>query len=231
LLHINKYLFSGNKFYCNICDRHYRKFFSAGENRRANARCPGCGSFERHRLMMYFLEEKTNIFSDNLSVLDIAPLKTFHKLFSKMKNIRYTSIDLEFPYVTLKADLTELPFQDETFDCILCYHVLEHIEDDIKALSEMYRILKKDGWAIIQSPFDKTSEQSLEQNDVITPVDRKKIYGQDDHVRIYGRDFIKRIESTGFVVNEDDFINKFNDSEIIRFGLDREEIINFCTKQ
>jgi len=148
-----------------------------------------------------------------------------------MKNIRYTSIDLEFPYVTLKADLTELPFQDETFDCILCYHVLEHIEDDIKALSEMYRILKKDGWAIIQSPFDKTSEQSLEQNDVITPVDRKKIYGQDDHVRIYGRDFIKRIESTGFVVNEDDFINKFNDSEIIRFGLDREEIINFCTKQ
>jgi len=61
LYNINKYLFSGNKFYCNICDRHYRKFFSAGENRRANARCPGCGSFERHRLMMYFLEEKTNI--------------------------------------------------------------------------------------------------------------------------------------------------------------------------
>jgi len=180
---------------------------------------------------MYYLKEKTNLFSDNLTVLDISPLQTFHKLFSKMGNIKYTSIDLEYSYVTLKADLTQLPFQNDTFDCILCYHVLEHIEDDLKALSEMYRVLKKTGWAIIQSPFDKTLEHSFEQHDIRTPGDRKKLFGQDDHVRIYGRDFIKRIESTGFIVNEVDYVNKFSFEEIKKFGLDKEEIINLCTKQ
>ncbi|MCL5991135.1 MAG: class I SAM-dependent methyltransferase [Bacteroidetes bacterium] len=230
LYEINKYIYSGNQFYCNICNKYYRKFFTAGENRRPNARCPGCGAFERHRLMMYFLKDKTDFFSDNLSVLDIAPLQTFHKLFSKMENINYISIDMKLPYVTKRADLTNLPFKDESFDCIICYHVLEHIIDDNNAIREMYRVLKKGGWAIIQSPFDNSLEYSFERQDIITKAERKKFYGQDDHVRIYGRDLIKRIEFSGFVVKEDDFIKKFSDKEIIKFALDKEEIINYCIK-
>jgi SAM-dependent methyltransferase len=181
--------------------------------------------------MMNYLKERTNLFSVSLAVLDIAPLRLFHDMFCKMSNLNYSSIDLNLPYVTKKADLTNLPFDNETFDCILCYHVLEHIEDDIRALSEMYRVLKKDGWAIIQSPFDKSLENTIAYKDVNSPEERNKLYGQDDHVRIYGRDFVKRICSAGFVVKEDDFVKKYNDLEITKFGLDRDEIINFCTKQ
>ncbi|TAL71084.1 MAG: class I SAM-dependent methyltransferase [Bacteroidetes bacterium] len=228
IFQINKIMLSGNKYYCIICDRNYRKFFSVGK--RSNVRCPGCGSFERHRLLFYFLKEKTTIFKSEYSVMEVAPLLTIHRLFNKLGNIKYTSIDLESDYVTSKVDLTKLPFENDTYDCIFCYHVLEHIEDDIQALSEMFRVLKKGGFAIVQSPLDKSLEKTLQYDNTKTPESRLKAYGQKDHVRIYGRDFISRIESVGFGVTEDKFINSFSDEDINKFALDKEEYINFCYK-
>ncbi|MBI5324046.1 MAG: class I SAM-dependent methyltransferase [Ignavibacteriae bacterium] len=229
-LNINKIIYKGSGYYCNICNKSYRKFLPAGNDKRQNAKCPGCGSFERHRLLMYFLKEKTNFFNSNLNVLDVSPNKTMHNLFNQMNNIKYTSVDLMMSYVTQKVDLTQLPFDNETFDCIFCYHVLEHIQDDIKAISELYRVLKRNGWAIIQSPFDKSLNKTLQSEKIMTSEERKEVYGQEDHVRIYGKDFISRIESVGFDVKEDDYIHTFSKDDIIKFGLDKEEIINFCIK-
>ncbi|MCW8961534.1 MAG: class I SAM-dependent methyltransferase, partial [Ignavibacteriaceae bacterium] len=115
-------------------------------------------------------------------------------------------------------------------DAILCYHVLEHIEDDKKAISELYRILKPGGWAILQSPIDTDREKTFEDFTITSSQERKKIFGQEDHVRIYGKDYSLRLKKEDFVVREDDFINKLSESEITKYVLDKNETIFFCKK-
>ncbi len=112
----------------------------------------------------------------------------------------------------------------------MCYHVLEHIEDDLKAIFELYRILKPGGWAILQSPIDIEREKTYEDFTITTPAERKKVFGQEDHVRIYGRDYFLRLKKAGFKVTEEDFINRFNASEIKKLVLDKDETIFFCSK-
>jgi SAM-dependent methyltransferase len=98
----------------------------------------------------------------------------------------------------LQADITSLPFRDEQFDVIICSHVLEHIEDDAKALSELHRVLKVDGWALLQTPFDQWRAKTLKHPDINTPELRAKHYWQEDHVRLYGRDIFQRMLEAGF---------------------------------
>ena len=129
-----------------------------------------------------------------------------------------------------KADITNLEFRDNSFNAILCYHVLEHVEDDRKALGEIFRVLKPDGWAILQSPIDMDREFTFEDFTIKSPNERKEIFGQEDHVRIYGKDYSKRLENAGFIVTEDHFINKATAIEKEKYLLDSEEVIYFCRK-
>ena len=154
--------FKGNNFTDPIDGKSYRKFLPYGYGKqRENALSPGTLSLERHRQMWLFLQNETDFFTKNYKVLHIAPEQEFLRKFKKMKNLDYTSADLFSPIVDVKADILALPFEDESFDVIFCNHVLEHIIDDKKAMSELYRVMKKGGWGILQVPMKNNKKKVL----------------------------------------------------------------------
>ncbi len=227
---INRVKYRGDKFYCPVCEGSFDQFLGGPDKSRENSKCPGCGSLERQRLLWLYLKNKIQIEKQNLSLLNIAPDHAIQNRLKKIRNINYLSIDLDSDLAMEKQDLTRLSFADNSFDAILCYHVLEHIEDDNKAMKELFRTLKPKGWAIIQTPIEKMREKTFEDFSVTSPEDRKRVFGQSDHVRIYGLDYIDRLRNAGFIVKIDNYVNQFEDYEIDKYLLDKEEEIYFCTK-
>ena len=134
------------------------------------------------------------------------------------------------PLAEVKVDICDLPFEDESFDVILCNHVLEHIPNDEKALKELYRILKKGGWGVFQVPQDLNREKTFEDDSITDKKERAKIFGQYDHVRIYGLDYFDRLRKIGFEVQEIDLSSQLTQQEIDQYRLAKGEIIPFVTK-
>lgn len=231
ILKIIAIFYYGNVVECPIDGRRYRKFLPYGRlESRSNALCPSSLSLERHRLMWLYLKEKTNFFTDQLKLLHIAPELCFMKVFEKMHNLEYTSADLESPLAKVKMDVLDIPFDRNTFDVVFCNHVMEHVEDDIKAMKEIYRVLKPGGWAIMQSPVYAYLDKTLEDPSITDPSDRERIYGQNDHLRKYGTDYGRRLRKAGFTVREDDFLHELDPEARRRYALPQEEIIYFCEK-
>lgn len=223
--------FKGNKFTDPIDGKSYRKFLPYGYGKqRENALSPGTLSLERHRQMWLYLQNETDFFTKNYKVLHIAPEQEFLRKFKKMKNLDYTSADLFSPIVDVKADILDLPFEDESFDVIFCNHVLEHIEDDRKAMSELYRVMKKGGWGILQVPMKNSLEKTYEDFTITDPKERQKNFGQYDHVRWYGMDYFDRLKSVGFSVDINFYSKKFSKEEIKKFGLNETEILPIVRK-
>jgi len=227
---VNRFIFKGNKYYCPICEKSFSRFLPGPGRIKKNVKCPGCSSLERHRLLGLYLKSEINILTSEIKLLSIAPEYSIQKKLKGLNNIDYTSVDLDSKLAMYKVDLTNIPFEDNKYDGIICYHVLEHIEDDLKAMSELFRILKPGGWAILQSPMDTDRKETYEDFNITSPSDRKKVFGQEDHVRIYGRDYGTRLMKAGFSVKEDPFVNTFSEDEVETFKLDRSELIYFCTK-
>ncbi|MCW8804649.1 MAG: class I SAM-dependent methyltransferase [Ignavibacteriaceae bacterium] len=227
---LNRFLYKGNNYYCPICEKGYSRFLPGPDNIRSNSKCPGCSSLERHRLLWLYLINELKILASEINLLSIAPDYATQTKLRSLTNVNHTSVDLESPLAMQNEDLTNLSLKDNSFDAILCYHVLEHIEDDKKAISELYRVLKPCGWAILQTPIDNDREDTFEDFTIKSPAERKRIFGQEDHVRIYGRDYFKKLKIIGFDVRKDAFIDKFSESEIKKYGLDKNEMIFFCTK-
>ena len=197
-------------------------------NPRPNALCPSCLSLERHRLIWLYLKEKTNFFSRKLSVLHIAPEPCFIKRFEKIHGDTYITGDIESPLAKVKMDIHRIPFEENKFDVVLCNHVLEHVQDDIKAMSEIKRVLKPGGWAILQVPFfSPVPDNTLDDNSITDPREREKVFGQDDHVRKFGKDYPQRIEKSGLKVILDDFAKSQPD----KYGLQKGEIIYRAEKE
>lgn len=178
-----------------------------------------------------YLTKKLDIKNQHIRLLNIAPDYAIQKKLNSLPNIDYISIDLDSSLAMQKADLTNLTFEANSFDAIICYHVLEHIENDRKAISELFRVLKPKGWAIIQTPFERNREITFENPLIQSSKERIKLFGQGDHVRVYGSDYFERLEEVGFVVKEDDFINLFSEAEIQRQVLDKSELMCFCSKK
>ena len=223
--------FKGNKFTDPIDGKSYRKFLPYGYGKqRENALSPGTLSLERHRQMWLYLKNETDFFTQNYKVLHIAPEQEFLRKFKKMKNLDYTSADLFSPIVDVKADILDLPFEDESFDVIFCNHVLEHIIDDKKAMSELYRVMKKGGWGILQVPMKNSLEKTYEDFTITDPKERQKHFGQYDHVRWYGMDYFERLISVGFSVDINFYSQKFSEQEQKRFGLNVNEILPVVRK-
>ena len=143
----------GNNVTCPICESNFRKFFPYGRKVRDNALCTNCLSLERHRLIYIYLRRKTSILSGNNKILHIAPEACLIKKFKENSNIEYITADLSSPLADIKMDIHNMPFEDENFNFVMCNHVLEHVDDDIRALEEIRRVLKKGGKGIIQVPF------------------------------------------------------------------------------
>lgn len=223
--------FKGNRFTDPIDGKSYRKFLPYGYGKpRENALSPGTLSLERHRQMWLYLQNETDFFSKNYKVLHIAPEQEFLRRFRKMKNLDYLSADLFSPIVDVKADLLDLPFPDETFDVVFCNHVLEHIEDDRKAMSELFRVLKKGGWGIVQVPMKNSLQETYEDFTIRDPKERQKHFGQYDHVRWYGMDYFSRLESVGFRAVANFYSRNFSAEEIKRYGLMENEILPLIFK-
>lgn len=147
-----------------------------------------------------------------------------------MKNLDYTTTDLNSPLADVKADICDLPFDSDTYDIIFCNHVLEHIPDDRKAMQELYRVLKPGGMAILQIPQDLKRENTFEDNSITDRRERAEIFGQYDHVRIYGRDYFDKLRTIGFTVKEVDYTRTLEAQEVDRFRLAPGEILPVCFK-
>lgn len=224
-------LYKGNNFTDPIDGRNYRRFLAYGyEKQRPNALSPGTLSLERHRLMWLYLKYETDFFNENLKVLHIAPEQSFYKKFKKLKNIDYLTCDLNSPLADIKADIQNLPFEDNSFDVIFCNHVLEHVNDDKKALSELYRVMKKGGWGIFQVPIRYQLEKTFEDPSITDKNERIEKFGQYDHVRVYGMDYYQTLSNAGFKVEKINLTQKLTEEEIKRFSLEKNEILPVVKK-
>lgn len=216
----------GDRFTDPIDGKSFRKFLPYGyETQRENVLSPSTLSLERHRLLWLYLKNETDFFTTDKKVLHFAPEQCFLKRFKALKNLDYTTTDLESPIADVKADICNLPFEDNQYDTIFCNHVLEHIPDDTKAMQELYRVLKKGGMAILQIPQDLSRETTFEDNSITDKKERAKIFGQYDHVRIYGRDYFDKLRSIGFTVDEVDYTANLSEGEIEEFCLQKSEVI------
>lgn len=224
--------YGGNKFTDPIDGSSYRKFlpYGYGKTLRPNALCPGTLSLERHRLLWLYLDRETHFLNQELKVLHVAPEQVFFRKFKRLQHWDYTTTDLNSPLADLVADICDLPLQDNQYDLILCNHVLEHIPNDLKAMTELYRVLKKGGTLIAQVPLNEESTKTLEDDSITDPRDRTRFFGQYDHVRLYGQDYYKRLKSVGFSVEGVFLQSQLTTEEIKRYVLPQKEKIPVMRK-
>jgi SAM-dependent methyltransferase len=226
-------LLRGNTFVDPIDGKGYRTFLPYGyATQRNNVLAPGTLSLERHRLLWLYLQNETDFFTAVTlkKVLHFAPEQEFHKRFKKQSNIEYTTTDLLSPLADVKADICNLPFPDNSYDMILCNHVLEHIPNDKLAMQELYRVMKPGGMGIFQIPQDLQRATTFTDDSITDPKERAKVFGQYDHVRVYGRDYFDTLRSIGFTVIEEDYTQIIGAEKVKLYGLAQGEILPICYK-
>lgn len=216
--------------FCPLCGKLSRRFSQYGLVPREDAQCVHCGSLERHRFLWLYLSQKTDLFSDTpKKMLHVAPEQCFESRLKERLRGNYLTADLFNARAMVRMDITDIEYPDESFDVIYCSHVLEHVQDDKKAMQEFYRVLKRNGWAILLVPI--TADKTFEDSSIVDPQKREEAFGQKDHVRRYGPDYVDRLRDAGFKVK----ITKANDfvqnDEAIRMGLTSASgEIYYCTK-
>ena len=220
------------KYQCCFCGKHFGKFKPTGlkldifkkceivgGGYRETVVCPNCGSWDRERHIFLYLKNKTNVFNKQLRLLHVAPESQLKKFFLKCESLDYVTADLSKPDVMVKIDIMNIQFEENSFDVILCNHVLEHVDDDKKAMDELYRILKPEGFAILQVPISYAISKTYENPNAITPEQREKEFGQFDHVRLYGKDYGDSLTASGFTLEKWNFIKAMGKEEGKKFGL------------
>jgi SAM-dependent methyltransferase len=224
--------YAGNAVMCPVCEKKFRKFLPYGRLKvRENALCPNCLALERHRLIWLYLKDMTDFFTGPKNVLHIAPESCFVKRFEALHGDNYITADYDSPWAKVKMDIHQIPFADNTFDTVLCNHVLEHVKDDIQGLREINRVLKPGGFAILQVPFfNPVPEKTFEDDSITDPAEREQVFGQNDHVRKYGKDYAQRIERSGLTCFPDTFVQQLMPETIDRFKLPQDEIIYKAVK-
>lgn len=226
-------LYRGNKVECPVCEKSFSKFLSYGSNvaHRENVLCPYDLTLERHRLMWLYLTRKTDFFSaESLKVLHIAPEQCFLPHFKKQNNLDYTTADLVSPIADIHFDLHDIPLEDNQYDVVFCNHVMEHVDDPIRCMSELNRVMKPGGWAIMQVPQDMSRTETYEDKSITSPDEREKHFWQKDHVRLFGKDYPSYLEKAGFKVDEFDLNTEFDATEVVKFRLMQKEILYIARK-
>lgn len=216
---------------CPVCGTVVESFLPSGLQRVVPDRmCPTCTSLERHRAVWLYFQQRTNLFTEPLRMLDVAPDRAFGPRFAELPNVCYLSADLASPKAMIRLDLTDAPHPDASFDVIYVSHVLEHIPDDRRAMREIYRILRPGGWAVLLVPmFGATTR---EDPTVVDPAERERLFGQDNHVRMYGHDgeYERRLGEAGFDVTADHFVADLDPALVRRYRLQADELIHLCSK-
>lgn len=211
-------IYAGTRRQCPVCEHSARRFLPYGIVPRADARCPLCGSLERHRFVWLYLAQRTNLFDDRPKrVLHVAPEPCFAERFAKRIGSGYITADLQSAFAAESIDIEHIPHRDGSFDAVYCSHVLEHVSDDQRAMTEMRRVLKHDGWALILVPI--TADHTTEDPSITDPRERERVFGQRDHVRRYGRDFVQRLEHAGLGVTVVTVSQLVGSEDAVRLGL------------
>lgn len=228
---INSYKYLGKGVTCNCCNKKFKYFLPHGDSKikRLNAECPWCQSLERTRILFDFLNKSTFLKNKN-KILHFAPAKSLESFFLKNKNILYTSADLN-PALAMKVvDITKIKYKENTFDLIICGHVLSVVKDDILALKEMYRVLKKGGTLLLLEHIYEGIESTFEDFSVKNDSERIKLYGQPYLERLYGNDFLTKPEEVGFKIEVYDHIKTMATKDVKRFGMGKGDLIYICKK-
>ncbi|MBD2465107.1 glycosyltransferase [Oscillatoria sp. FACHB-1407] len=220
---------SSARYFCPCCGNSCAQWLDFSSTYR-NVTCPHCASQPRHRALKLYLLERTNLYKDPLKVLHFAPESFLRNAIASLPNLDYVTTDLMDPSVDINFDITNIPFDDDSFDVIFCSHVLEHVPDDRAAMQELFRILKPGGWAFLQVPIDIYREQSFDDPTITDPEERRKFYWQEDHVRLYGLDYKERLEQAGFTVKVEDYAKQLDPVLVERYGLDLSENLYFGVK-
>lgn len=209
---------AGNRFRCNLCGSGLRCFISLGDDRI----CPRCGSIARVRRLYQLLESE--FLSPSLRILDFSPSRSLYRKLRK-GGFRYTASDLSGDFLADEQyDITSIEVPDHSFDLVICYHVLEHVEEDERAMKELRRVLRPGGHCLIQTPFREGA--TYENPAVNTPGERLRHFGQEDHVRVYAvQDLRNRLEAAGFKVD----IRTFHETQRNRAGLKEQETVLVCS--
>jgi SAM-dependent methyltransferase len=220
------------KVKCNICGWRGKKFadYDCGFGHiYRDAACPRCKSHPRHRSLHLYLQ-RVILSGKTVRLLHFAPEPYLTSLLRSYGGVDYLSVDINPGQAMQKEDITRLSFRDRTFDVIVCIHVLEHVEEDRKAMKEILRVLKTEGFAVLDVPIDYGREKTYEDSSIRSPEERTKAFWQADHVRLYGRDFSKRLEEAGFSVQEDQYINSLGEDSIRIHGLQATPFF-LCTRK
>ncbi len=244
--------YTGSKYYCPYCKRHFRKMLKGGFDfpvikekhivgggYRINDVCPRCYSTDRDRLVFLYLKNKTDIFEKKIKLLHIAPEGCLKALLLSYPNIEYFTGDkyskgyqgYYYDRDVIQMDITNIPYEDNKFDVIICNHVLEHITDDKAAMSELFRVLKPGGWAMLQVPISLVLDKTFEDKSITSEKDREKYFGQFDHIRIYAKDYKDKLENVGFKVTiHSPFKENWNITDIEKYAINPEEEIYIAHK-
>ncbi|HMP24891.1 MAG TPA: class I SAM-dependent methyltransferase [Saprospiraceae bacterium] len=222
----------GNKYYCNCCNKSFRKFLSKGNIRRQNAKCPYCSSLERTRLLDLYLDKTLKIYEKNgIKILHFAPEDCLFKKLSSL-DIEYIDGDINPNYARNIIDITNIGFTDNYFDLIICSHVLGHVPDEEKAIKEMYRVLKYNGLAIVLTLINPNLKNTFEDCNIKQPADKLKYYGEPDLCRLHGLDFGNRLMKQGFSVKQIDYREQLPSAVVVKnsLGNGERELIYECKK-
>lgn len=208
---------------CTICG-YTGRFYSYGYPLTADVICPSCLSVERHRALA--LRANQEPLFEGKDVLHFAPEPSLSAFVRKKGPRSYKTADLFKPGVDLRLDLCAINLPDELVDLVLCLHVLEHVPDDRKAMSEIRRILRPSGVAVLMVPMEEGLDDTYENPAVVSEADRLIHFGQEDHVRFYGKDFRDRLRDAKFSVSE--WVSK--EPYVLKHGLRRGERVFVCTR-
>ena len=221
----------GRRVECPCCEGRFRKWIVLPEYAETERECPRCSSYARHRLVWLYLRDRTDLFRARLRLLHVAPTDPmYQERLRALPNLDYLSADLEAPEAMERMDVTHIEHPEGSFDAILCCHVLEHVPDDAAAMRELRRVLRPGGWALLQSPADRSRERTYEDESVQSPEERAAAFHQADHVRVYGRDYPQRLREAGFDVSVEEYLESFSAADVERFGLDPVEPVYLCRR-
>lgn len=232
LLFIRSRRFKGDKVNCPVCGFWASKFGLSPNGERENVRCPRCNSLERHRAQWLF--GLSNIItlksSDEKRILCFSHDFCYSRLFLKNYKYYFTAEYVKNSYSDYIVDIQNTGIEDCSFDFIVCNHILEHVEDDRKAISEIYRLLKPNGVAFLQVPMDDKLDKTIEDPSITDPEERRKLFGQTDHLRMYGWDISERLSDCGFEVDTIRFWEKTDPVEIEKYSIKEKEPVFICRK-
>ena len=215
---------TGSSVRCPYCHWEGWRFLTTGDDWRPNRLCPGCGSLERYRMLALLLDRKLAGRTD-VTLLEIAP-KACIPLLCNRRGWTYVSSDLDSPRAMVHADLRAMPMPDGSYDAIACFHVMEHILDDVPAYREIARLLKPEGLGVICVPLGDGPTQ-----EGAPPSEYTRLYGQKDHVRLYGMDIVERMTSAGLEVEVIDTLEYFSAAELTRHALRGDDRILFVVRK